>query len=164
MRYLTTLFSPQVASMLFLVILVFLLLLWWGIVFWTYQDIKLRTKNQLLFTVALVVVICIPIAGVVFYFFIRPLTTLEEQQIADLEKLTLFKEIQDKSSCPFCGEPSEKDFLACPYCYKKIRTLCKNCEKVLELDWDLCPFCASRQTVQTAGISGIPDQQKFTKK
>ncbi len=147
MRYLTSLISPQMASVVFLIIAVFFVLLWGSIVFWTYQDVKTRTRNQLLFTVALLAVVCIPIAGVVFYFFIRPSSTLEEQQTDNLERLLLLKEIKEKPSCHYCGEAIEKSFVACPYCYKKIRTICKSCGKVIELDWDLCPHCATRQKI-----------------
>lgn len=137
---------PELASLVFFVLSSFFLLLWMGTVVWTFQDLNLRTKNQFLFSISLLVVIFIPIAGIAFYLFVRPQTTLEDRQLADMEKLALLGEIRAQRQCPFCGESVDDDFVACPYCYKKIREVCISCKRLLELDWELCPYCATRQT------------------
>lgn len=148
MNFLTSLISPQFVSLFFFLLSVFILMLWWSTVFWAYQDIKNRTKSQLLFTISMLTVICLPIIGVMFYFFIRPTSTMEERQFADLEKLAFLKEIKDNPNCPFCEFNIEKNFVACPNCHRKIKNICQKCGEIIELDWTLCPYCASRQIIK----------------
>ncbi|MEI6221270.1 MAG: hypothetical protein WCP97_00730 [bacterium] len=164
MRFFTSIFSAQNAQVLLFFFSFFFLFLWFGTVVWVYQDLKLRTRSQLLFTCALLLAICFPFAGLIFYFLFRPHITLEEQQFADWEKMLLYHEIKQHPRCPYCTEFVEKDFVVCPSCLKNIRSICRTCDRVLELAWEVCPFCASRPNVAPVRVADDDHGEKVARK
>jgi hypothetical protein len=43
--------------------------------------------------------------------------------------------------CPHCDAPSEREFVRCPSCLRRLREPCPGCSKPLDSEWRICPYC-----------------------
>jgi hypothetical protein len=121
----------------------FLAALWLSLIIWTYRDIRTRTRDPLLRSLAILVSVMLFIPGVLVYLIIRPRQTLEEEYQQALEEEALLQTIEDKPICPGCGRKTVVNWQVCPNCHTKLRKTCHECGKVMELAWNLCPFCST---------------------
>jgi RNA polymerase subunit RPABC4/transcription elongation factor Spt4 len=77
---------------------------------------------------------------------------LAEAYERSLEEEALLQEIEEKPTCPGCGQRVQENWQACPNCHTRLKKPCINCGEMLELSWNLCPYCAAAQITYT------PDQ------
>ena len=118
---------------------------WLAMVIWTYRDMRARSRDSLaqLFVTLMVALLTLP--GFLIYIFLRPRETLSEAYERSLEEEALLQEIEEKPSCPGCGQRVQLDWQACPNCHTRLKKTCLSCQSLLELSWNLCPYCASNQ-------------------
>jgi hypothetical protein len=123
--------------------LAFLVALWLSLIFWTYRDIRARSRDQLLRILAIVVVALLFLPGIVIYLILRPSHTLEEEYQQTLEEEALLQSIEDVAVCPGCGRKILDAWMVCPSCHTRLRKTCHQCRKLMELSWNLCPYCGT---------------------
>ena len=121
----------------------FLAALWLSLIFWALRDIRQRTRDPLLRTLAVLIVTVLFIPGIVVYLILRPATTLEDEYQRMLEEEALLQNIEETARCPGCARVIEPDWLVCPNCHTRLKKQCQYCKKLMELPWDLCPYCGT---------------------
>jgi len=127
-----------------------LIALWFAMVIWTYRDMRARSRDTLaqIFVTGIVAVLNLP--GLLVYILLRPRETLSEAYERSLEEEALLQEIEEKPSCPGCGQRVQHEWQACPYCHTRLKKACVNCEYLLELSWNICPSCTTSQINYTS--------------
>ncbi|MCA9829427.1 MAG: zinc ribbon domain-containing protein [Dehalococcoidia bacterium] len=128
-------------QMVLLVLGTFLVMLWLATLYWTYRDIRQRTRDWILqgFSVALIVFL-FP-AGLAIYMILRPRYTLSELYERSLEEEALLQDLEDQKACPTCRRRVKDDFLVCPSCRTQLKELCRSCQRPLSYAWNACPYC-----------------------
>jgi RNA polymerase subunit RPABC4/transcription elongation factor Spt4 len=121
----------------------FLAALWLSLVVWTYRDIRTRTRDPLLQTLATLLVTVLNLPGVVVYMILRPPRTLEEDYQHTLEEEALLQALEDLPLCPGCERRVRDEWQVCPNCHTKLKKPCHNCTRLMELPWNICPFCGT---------------------
>jgi RNA polymerase subunit RPABC4/transcription elongation factor Spt4 len=118
--------------------------LWLGIIVWTYRDMRERTHDGWSQTVAVLLVGIFNVAGLFLYLLLRPHETLAEAYERRLEAELLVRDTPERrQACPRCERPANEDFLVCPYCRATLREPCLGCGRALELNWTACPYCGA---------------------
>ena len=117
--------------------------LWLSLIFWTYRDIRRRTRHIFERVLAVLVVAILFLPGILVYLILRPPRTLEEEFQQSLDEEALLQSIEDNSVCPGCGRRVREEWVACPSCYTRLKKPCHQCGRLMELPWNLCPFCGT---------------------
>jgi len=119
--------------------------IWLAMIVWTYRDMRARSRDSLaqLLVSGMVAVLTVP--GLLIYVFTRPRETLAEAYERSLEEEALLQEIEEKPSCPGCGQRVDEHWQACPNCHTRLKRACVNCRSPLELAWSICPVCTTPQ-------------------
>lgn len=150
-------------------ILLYLVLLWLASAYWAYRDLQSRTANPIApYLAAVFIILFTPflfVFGILLYRLIRPHETVEEANERALAQEAMLREMQTQH-CQTCGRRVEADWLICPYCRGRLRTLCPACSRIYELDWQVCAWCGidpralglpvTMPTVVPAGPEPIP--------
>lgn len=121
----------------------FLAALWISLVIWTYRDIRTRTRDSLVQTLATLLVAVLNLPGVLVYLILRPPRTLEEEYQRTLEEEALLQALEDLPLCPGCERRVKDEWQVCPNCHTKLKKTCENCSKLMELPWNICPYCGT---------------------
>jgi RNA polymerase subunit RPABC4/transcription elongation factor Spt4 len=121
----------------------FLAALWLSLIFWTFRDIRRRTRDPLVRILAALVVAILFLPGVLIYLILRPQRTIEEEYQQTLEEEAILQTIEETPLCPGCGRRISPEWIACPACHTRLRKRCLQCGKLMELSWNLCPYCAT---------------------
>ncbi len=142
-----------------IVIGAYVLALWVAAIWWTYRDIRNRTRDILLQMAATLLVAIFSFPGLLIYQVLRPPKTLTDVYTDALEEEALLQDIEIRTACPECKHRTEEDFIFCPNCGTRLKRLCGNCRKPMSLRWNTCPFCGEgvdtlstlrdRETVRT---------------
>jgi RNA polymerase subunit RPABC4/transcription elongation factor Spt4 len=115
--------------------------LWLTLVFWTYRDIRQRTRDPIVQGVAVLLVLFFFLPGHWIYLIVRPRYTLTELYERSLEEEALLQELEDQKACPTCKRRVHDDFLICPSCRTHLKEPCRQCAKPLSYAWVACPYC-----------------------
>jgi len=121
----------------------YLAALWVAALAWTYRDATARTRDPILQTVAVLLVLVFNLPGLLVYLILRPKDTLADQYDRQLEAEALLHELQEQATCPTCRRRIENDFAVCPYCRSSLRTPCASCARPLQASWVICPYCGA---------------------
>jgi len=123
-------------------LLLFLIVLWLALVFYTYTDAKRRIGDPLLVGCATAASL-FPFVGTVVYLVLRPPEYLDDVRERELEIAAAEARLlqMHEMACPFCAFPVEKSFLRCPSCLKRLKEPCATCSKPLDPRWRICPYC-----------------------
>lgn len=135
----------------------FLAALWISTIFWTFRDIRARSRDRLVIILATILVALFTFPGLLIYLIIRPKDTLHEAYQRMLEEEALLTEIETSVKCPGCGSIAQANWQVCPYCYTRIHKLCTNCGRIMQLAWQICPYCALPTPGSPATISEPED-------
>lgn len=118
---------------------------WLAMIFWTYRDMRARSRDSLAQIGVTVMVAVLTLPGLFIYLLLRPRETLSEAYERSLEEEALLQEIEEKPTCPGCGQRVDADWQVCPHCHTRQKKTCISCRKLMELSWELCPYCATPQ-------------------
>lgn len=117
----------------------FVLVLWMSLVYWTYRDAKRRGALAIYWAA---VVLFFYIFGWLVYLIVRPPEFLEDVKERELEiKAQQANLSKADLVCPSCFKSIEPEFLICPYCLKKLKESCPRCGRALRPSWTVCPYC-----------------------
>jgi len=140
-------FDPSVMSSLILVLTgfgaAFLAALWISLVIWTYRDIRTRSRDTLVQTLATLLVAVLNLPGILVYLILRPPRPLEEEYQRTLEEEALLQALEDLPLCPGCERRVKDEWQVCPNCHTKLKKTCENCDRLMELPWNICPYCGT---------------------
>jgi RNA polymerase subunit RPABC4/transcription elongation factor Spt4 len=138
---------------------------WLAIVIWAYRDMRARSRDSLAQPLVALMVAVLTLPGLLIYILLRPRETLSEAYERSLEEEALLQEIEEKPTCPGCGQRVHEDWQVCPHCHTRLKKPCISCGRMLELPWNLCPHCATPQVNYNAEQSighvrpaAIPDK------
>jgi hypothetical protein len=123
---------------------------WLTLVYWTFRDIRQRTRDGILQAFSVLLVLCFFLPGLWIYLILRPRYTLTELYERSLEEEALLQELEDQKSCPTCRRRVKDDFLVCPSCRTQLKELCRSCSKPLSYAWNACPYCGLEKTPRAA--------------
>ncbi len=118
---------------------------WLAIVIWAFRDMGARSRDPVARLLVAILVFLLNIPGLFIYILLRPPATLTEAYERSLEEEALLQEIEERPSCPGCGQRVQRDWQACPHCMHRLKKVCLHCDYLLELPWNICPRCASSQ-------------------
>jgi hypothetical protein len=123
-------------------LLLFLVVIWLALIYWTFADARRRIADPLLVGCATAASV-FPFVGTIVYLIVRPPEYLEDVRERELEiaaaeaRLATFEHVH----CPYCGFEVEKDFLRCPSCLRRLKEPCTVCARPLDPRWKICPYC-----------------------
>ena len=142
----------------------YLLVLWIGIIAWTYRDIRDRTRDTAFQIVAVLLVLVFNIPGWFIYMILRPGETLSEAYARSLEEEALLQELEEQGICPSCKRYVSAEFVICPYCRTQLKEPCANCGRPLNFNWVACPYCMTQKTRVAASprkeVSEAPQEEE----
>ena len=123
-------------------IILFLVVIWLALVYWTYADARRRIADPLLVGCATAASL-FPFVGTVVYMIVRPPEYLDDVRERELEIQAAEARLAEigYQVCPYCDYEVDKEFLRCPNCMRKLKDPCSNCGKPLDPMWKICPFC-----------------------
>jgi hypothetical protein len=91
----TSFFSSGLWGALSLLLEIFLVLLWLALIWWTYQDVRRRTENGVIITMAVVLATVLPFFGPIIYLIIRPPEIMDEARERELELVALERRLHE---------------------------------------------------------------------
>ena len=123
-------------------VILFLVIVWLAMIYWTRADAKRRISDPVLVLLATATSL-LPFVGTIVYMIVRPPEFIEDVRERDLEMAASEARLAQLSyfACEQCGTEVEKDFLICPSCHSRLRESCSRCHRALELNWTVCPYC-----------------------
>lgn len=123
-------------------LIVFAIVLYCSLVYWTYVDARRRIADPMLIGLATVVSL-FPFLGTLIYAILRPPEYLQDVHERELETQAAEARLYqlDYGLCPHCDQRIERDFIRCPSCKRKLKERCVNCSRPLDRAWTICPYC-----------------------
>jgi Double zinc ribbon len=123
-------------------LLLFLVVIWLALVYWTYSDAHRRIADPMLVACATAASL-FPFIGTIVYLIVRPPEYLEDVRERELEIAAAQARLAslDHQHCQYCGFEVEKAFLRCPSCLRRLKEPCSVCGKPLDPRWKICPYC-----------------------
>ena len=151
--------------------IIILAALWLALIVWAYRDMRSRSRDTFAQLGSLILVALLTIPGLIIYLLVRPRETLSEAYERSLEEEALLQDIEEKPTCPGCGQRIQDNWQACPHCFTRLKKPCTNCHQMLELSWQVCPYCTAQQRATAEPViattayirpSNIPEQSPTT--
>ena len=124
-----------------LMFLLYTAVIWVATAFWVWRDIRQRTRDPLMQTVSVLLVVCFFVPGLFLYLIARPRHTVSQLYSRSLEQEALLQELEHATACPECHRRVQDEFLVCPTCTTELKTPCTQCSKPLAPAWSACPYC-----------------------
>jgi hypothetical protein len=123
-------------------LILFLVVVWLALVYWTYADARRRIGDPMLIGCAAAASL-FPFVGTLVYMIVRPPEYLDDVRERELEIQAAEARLAELGYhlCPHCDYEVEKEFLRCPNCMRKLKDPCPVCSKPLDPNWKICPFC-----------------------
>jgi Double zinc ribbon len=123
-------------------LILFLVVIWLALVYWTYADARRRISDPMLIGCAAAASL-FPFVGTIVYMIVRPPEYLDDVRERELEMQATEARLAEVGYhlCPHCDHEVEKDFLRCPSCRRKLKDPCKSCGRPLDPVWKICPYC-----------------------
>jgi hypothetical protein len=125
-------------------VILFLVVIWLALVYWTYADARRRIADPMLIGCATAASL-FPFVGTIVYMIVRPPEYLDDVRERELEMQAAEARLHQVGYhlCPHCDSPVEQDFLRCPSCMRRLKEPCRTCGRPLDPEWKICPFCES---------------------
>jgi hypothetical protein len=139
-------------------LILFLVVLWLALVYYTYSDAKRRIADPMLIACAAAAAFVFPFVGTVVYMIVRPPEYLADVHERELEMQAAEARLTqlDHFLCPHCDYTVSSEFLRCPSCLRKLKDPCGTCAKPLDPEWKICPYCES----EIPGVTPQPKQRR----
>jgi hypothetical protein len=141
--------SNDVALIITVYGLVIVAAFWLAMIVWAYRDMRARSRDLFAQIGVALLVALLTVPGLLIYLLLRPRETLGEAYERSLEEEALLQEIEEKPTCPGCGQRTQATWQACPHCFTRLKKPCVHCRQLLELSWQVCPYCTTPQVSQT---------------
>ena len=127
------------------VVILFLVVIWAALIFWTYADARRRLDDPMLIACATAASL-FPFVGTVVYTIVRPPEFLDDVRLRELEMQAAELRLHGTGweLCPHCDHEVKSDFIRCPNCTSRLKEPCPTCAKPLEPHWTLCPYCETQ--------------------
>lgn len=125
-------------------LLLFLVVVWLALVWWTFADARRRIEDPVLVGVATIASL-FPFVGSLVYSILRPPEFLVDKRERELDTKAAelrLRQLKD-TSCPRCEHPVERSWLRCPECQSHLKDPCSSCSRPVDPDWTMCPYCES---------------------
>jgi hypothetical protein len=125
-------------------LVLFLVVLWLALVYWTYADARRRIEDPMLVGCAVAAAL-FPFIGSIVYSIVRPPEYIDDRRERELEIAAAEARLASMEylACPYCDFEVEKSFLRCPSCLRRLKEPCGTCGKPLDPRWKICPYCES---------------------
>ena len=103
-------------------LILFLVVVWLALVYWTYADARRRIADPMLVGCATAASL-FPFVGTIVYAIVRPPEYLADVRERELEIQAAEARLAELhySLCPHCDYVVERDFLRCPSCLRKLQ-------------------------------------------
>jgi hypothetical protein len=123
-------------------LILFLVVVWLALVWWTYADARRRIDDPMLVGTATAASL-FPFVGTIVYLIVRPPEYLEDVRERQLEIAAAEARLSqiEALTCPYCEGDIERSFLRCPTCMRKLKEPCTTCGRPLDPRWTICPYC-----------------------
>jgi len=123
-------------------LLLFLVVIWLALIFWTFSDARRRIADPMLVGCATTASL-FPFVGTIVYLIVRPPEYLEDVRERELEIAAAEARLANLEHlhCQYCGFEIERSFLRCPSCLRRLKEPCTVCGKPLDPRWKICPYC-----------------------
>ena len=123
-------------------LLLFLVVFWLALIFWTFMDARRRIADPMLVGCATAASL-FPFVGTIVYLIVRPPEYIEDVRERELEIQAAEARLAglEHLHCQYCGFEVEKAFLRCPSCLRRLREPCTVCARPLDPRWKICPYC-----------------------
>src|ERR687889_595379 len=123
-------------------LLLFLVVIWLALVYWTWSDARRWIADPMLVACATAASL-FPFIGTVVYLIVRPPEYLDDVRERELEIAAAQARLAqlEHQHCQYCGFETEKSFLRCPSCLRRLKEPCTVCGKPLDPRWKICPYC-----------------------
>jgi hypothetical protein len=123
-------------------LLLFLVVIWLALIFWTFMDARRRVADPMLVGCATAASL-FPFVGTIVYLIVRPPEYIEDVRERELEIAAAEARLANLEHlhCQYCGFEVEKAFLRCPSCLRRLKEPCTVCGKPLDPRWKICPYC-----------------------
>lgn len=119
---------------------VFVAAVWLACGYWVFKDARRRIDDRVLIAVATATGLVFGPLGVVVYAIVRPPEYLDDVRERELE-MRMMEQRLSEERCSFCKTPVKDDYLVCPTCGRRLRTVCPSCRRPVEPQWRVCPYC-----------------------
>ena len=125
-------------------LLLFLVVFWMALVYWTYSDARRRISDPMLVGCATAASM-FPFVGTLVYVIVRPPEYLDDVRERELEIAAAEVRLAaiENLTCSYCNFQIEQAFLRCPSCLRRLKEPCATCHKPLAPNWKICPYCES---------------------
>jgi double zinc ribbon protein len=132
-------------------LLLFLLVIWLSLVYWTFADARRRIADPMLIGCATAASL-FPFVGTVVYMIVRPPEYLDDVRERELEMQAAEARLTQAGFqlCPHCDYEVKDEYLRCPNCMRKLKDACPSCAKPLDPNWRICPYCEAEVQPITA--------------
>lgn len=123
-------------------LIVFLVVLYGSLVYWTYSDARRRIADGVLVLCATMASL-FPFVGTIVYMILRPPEYLDDvrERELDLQAAEARLHEVEHTLCPHCDYRIERDYIRCPSCLRKLKERCGGCSRPLDRSWTICPYC-----------------------
>ncbi|HLH65941.1 MAG TPA: zinc ribbon domain-containing protein [Solirubrobacteraceae bacterium] len=123
-------------------VILFLVVIWLALVYWTFADARRRIADPLLVGCATLASV-FPYVGTIVYMIVRPPEFLDDVRERELEIQAAEARLAELGYhlCPHCDYEVERDYLRCPNCMRKLKDPCPSCGRPLDPMWKMCPYC-----------------------
>ena len=133
----------------------FIAALWLSLIFWTYRDIRERSRDPLMRILAVLVAVILFLPGILIYLILRPSKTFNEEYQHTLEEEALLQSIEEKPACQGCGRLVSEEWIICPSCNNELKQTCTSCKRTLEIQWTICPYCGTSVSIDRSSPGEI---------
>ncbi len=125
--------------------------IYFSLIYWTYADARRRIADPMLIGCATAASF-FPFVGTLVYIILRPPEYLEDVQERELEIRAAEARLNglERTLCPHCDYPVERDFIRCPSCLRKLKERCVSCSRPLDRAWTICPYCETEVPPESA--------------
>ena len=160
--------SDPTINFVFSLLILFVAVIWFALIYWTYADSRRRVADTMLVWTAVAASV-FPFVGTFVYMIVRPPDYLDDLRERELEMQASEARLLQLSYlvCPNCDYEVDKEFLICPACLHRLKEACSACAKPLEPVWSVCPYCetpvsdsAPARRSRRRGVDGVAATQQ----
>ena len=125
--------------------ILFLVVMWLALVYWTYADARRRIADPLLVGCATAASL-FPFVGTIVYMIVRPPEYLDDVRERELEMQAAEARLAELGYhlCPHCDYEVEKDFLRCPNCHAQAQGPVQGLRQAARPDVEALPVLRDR--------------------